>query len=262
MKPMCALIPAGGRGTRLQPLTYAVPKELLPLGAYPTIQHVTDEIVAAGIEDIIVVTGSEKRLIENHLDEVKRRGETTAEFIYVSQDEPRGLGDAVAAGRAAVNDRPFVVALGDGVIVGSQVGALLSRMLKVFENNDASAVVAVERVEREQCRKYGICVPAGDGEGADGPIRLCDLVEKPEPEDAPSTLAICGRYIFKPVIFEYIGALSAGKGGEIQLTDAIADLARGDEAVYAVPLIGEEHRLDVGNVKTYYQAVAELAVDI
>ncbi|MFP3903920.1 MAG: sugar phosphate nucleotidyltransferase [Armatimonadota bacterium] len=262
MKPICALIPAGGRGTRLQPLTYAVPKELLPLGAYPTIQHVTDEVVAAGIRDIIVVTGAQKRLIEDHLDELKRRGETSANFLYVSQEEPRGLGDAVAAGRAAVNDRPFVVALGDGVIRSRQDESLLSRMIDIFDEKDAAAVIGVEQVVQEECRKYGICVPAEEDYSEEGPVRLCDLVEKPEPENAPSTLAICGRYIFKPVIFDYIAALTPGKGGEIQLTDAIADLARAGEPVYAVPLSGGEHRLDVGNLKTYYEAVAELAADV
>lgn len=259
MKPTCAVIPAGGRGTRLQPLTYAVPKELFPLGPYPTIQHVTQEITAAGITDILVITGPEKRLIEDHLDEVKRRGETEANFAYVSQEEPLGLGDAVLCTAPVVGERPFVVALGDGVITGPAQGGLLERMMRLFETHEADAVISVERVSRQDTGRYGICVPSAELEDC---VRLSDLVEKPDPEQAPSRLAICGRYIFTPTIFERIGTLTPGAGGEIQLTDAIADLARSGGRVLAVPLKAAEHRLDVGNPSSYYEAVDELAGDM
>ena len=256
MKPTCAVIPAAGKGTRLYPLTYAVPKELLPLGQCPTIQHVVLEISAAGVKDIIVVTADEKRAIQDHFDVLMENGETDAAFTYVTQQEQRGLGDAVHAAEAAVAGRAFIVALGDAVIVGSAPGELLGRMQRVFEENEADCVVAVREVPPADTVRYGIIAP---GETCGEAIRVTDLVEKPEPDQAPSNLAICGRYIFTPAIFAHLATQEPGTGGEIQLTDAMASLARSGQPVYACPLEKGERRLDVGSLKTYYRAVVELA---
>ncbi len=256
MKPTCAVIPAAGKGTRLHPLTYAIPKELLPLGQCPAIQHVVAEIAAAGVNDIIIVTAKGKDAIRDHFDALTERGEIDATFTYVTQEEQRGLGHAVYTAEAAVGGRAFVVALGDAVIVGSAYGELLRRMQAIFEENDADAAVAVHQIEPADTVKYGIVAP---GEATGEGIGLLDLVEKPQPENAPSNLAICGRYILKPVIFEYLAKQAAGVGGEIQITDALSSLARSGGTVYACPLRDDEKRLDVGNLQTYYHAVLELA---
>ena len=255
MKPLCAVIPAGGKGTRLYPLTYAVPKELLPLGPVPTIQHVVDELVAAGIDDIIVVTGPGKRAVEDHLDEIRRRDQTTARFTYVSQKHQMGLGDAVNAAAAAVGDRAFAVALGDGIIAGPERASLLGRMLALHEREGAAAVIAAQEVARDDVGRYGIFTP---GEPCADGFAVTDLVEKPAADDAPSTLAVCARYVFAPVIFDYLEAQAPGSGGEIQLTDAIAAMARDAGGVYACPLRADERRLDVGSIESYYDAVASV----
>lgn len=256
MIPTCAVIPAAGRGTRLYPLTYAVPKELLPLGQCPTIQHVVHEIVAAGIKDIIVVSAEEKHSIRHHLEVLIENGETDATFTYVIQQQQRGLGDAVHTAEAAVAGRAFIVALGDAVIVGSAPGQLLRRMERVFAETEADCVVAVREVSQADSIKYGMIVP---GDACGDAIRVMDLVEKPKPDEAPSKLAICGRYIFSPTIFAHLARQAPGTGGEIQLTDAMASLARSGSRVYACALGEGERRLDVGDLQTYYRAVAELA---
>jgi len=256
MKPTCAVIPAAGKGTRLYPLTYAVPKELLPLGQCPTIQHVVADLAAAGVNDIVIVIAPGKDAIREHFGALGERGEIEATFTYVTQRDQRGLGHAVYTAEAAVGGRAFVVALGDAVIVGSAYGELLRRMQTVFEENDADAVVAVQQIEPADTVKYGIVAP---GEASGDGIRLLDLVEKPQPENAPSNLAICGRYLLKPVIFEYLAKQAPGVGDEIQITDALSSLASCGGAVYACPLRDDEKRLDVGDLQTYYQAVVELA---
>ena len=256
MKPTCAVIPAAGKGTRLYPLTYAVPKELLPLGQCPTIQHVVLEIGAAGGKDIIVVTAKEKRAIQEHLDVLARNGETDAAFTYVTQQEQRGLGDAVYTAEAAVAGRACIVALGAAVRVGSAAGVLLGRLQRGVEENAAECVVAVREVAPADTVRYGIIAP---GEISGDAIRVSDLVEKPEPAEAPSNMAICGRYIFSPAIFAHLAKQGPGTGGEIQLTDAMASLARSGKPVYACPLEERERRLDVGNLETYYRAVVEVA---
>ncbi len=256
MKPTCAVIPAAGKGTRLYPLTYAVPKELLPLGPCPTIQHVVADITAAGVNDIVIVTAQGKDAIREHFDALGERGEIDATFTYVIQKEQRGLGHAVHTAEAAVGGRAFLVALGDDVIAGSQPGGFLRRMQTIFEQNEADAVVAVHQIEPADTVKYGIVAP---GEASGDGIRLLDLVEKPQPENAPSNLAICGRYLLNPVIFEYLAKQAPGVGGEIQITDALSNLASCGGGVYACPLRDDEKRLDVGDLQTYYQAVVELA---
>ena len=256
MRPTCAVIPAAGKATRLYPLTYAVPKELLPVGPFPAMQHVVAGVIAGGITDIIVVTAEGKGAIREHFDIACERGEIDATFTYVIQEIQRGLGDAVATARAAVGDRPFVVALGDALIVEPQPGELLRRMQAVFEESNADAVVVVERIDPADTVKYGIVAPVGEPGDA---VKLCDLVEKPEPQEAPSNLAICGRYVFRPAIFDYIAVQRPGSGGEIQLTDALANLTRSGGAVYACPLAEGQRRLDIGNLRSYYRAVAKLA---
>jgi UTP--glucose-1-phosphate uridylyltransferase len=249
------VIPAAGKGTRLYPLTYAIPKELLPLGAYPTIQHVVLELTAAGINEIIVVTSAGKEALQRHFEGALQHGDLGVEIQYVVQSQQHGLGDAVLTAADAVGDRAFTVALGDAVIVGSARGELLSRMSELFYRHDADAVVAVEQVEPADTTRYGIVEPA---ETVDDGVRLVGLVEKPGPELAPSNLAICARYMFRSGIFEYLRRLTPGAGDELQLTDALAALARNGGVVWACPLHAPERRLDVGNIDSYYTAVRQM----
>ncbi|NLJ35355.1 MAG: NTP transferase domain-containing protein [candidate division WS1 bacterium] len=255
MKSMCAVIPAAGKGTRLHPLTYAVPKELLPLGACPTIQHVVHELAATGIGEIIVVTSDGKEALQQHFDVLLEHNHLNVSLRYVIQDRQRGLGDAVRTAREAVAERAFAVALGDAVIVGSSPGELLSRMSGLFERYSADAVVAVQQVKPADTSRYGIVAPA---QTTDEGVRLAGLVEKPGPEHAPSNLAICGRYLFKPDVFDYLERLQPGAGGELQLTDALEALVQDGGVVWACPLEAPERRLDVGTVDSYYQAVRDM----
>lgn len=259
-----AVIPAAGLGTRLYPATKSQPKEMLPLGTRPTIQLVAEELVGAGFREILIVTGRQKRAIEDHFDpgdgiapddkceDCSQLFDTTAvQFFYTRQSSPRGLGDAVALAAEFIGDANFVVALGDSVIIGPEDSSLLKRVLRAHEDTHASATIAVQRVSPEATSKYGIIAP--DGDVTDGPIRLEDIIEKPGPARAPSNLAVCARYAFAPVLFDYLARIAPGHGGEVQLTDAIRAMIADGLPVYAVPLAPDERRLDVGNFLTYAQ---------
>ncbi|MBX6377081.1 MAG: UTP--glucose-1-phosphate uridylyltransferase GalU [Clostridia bacterium] len=265
-----AVIPAAGRGTRFLPATKAQPKEMLPLVDKPTIQYVVEEAVAAGIDDILLVTGRDKRAIEDHFDRHRELEATLAErnlgdlltlvqdvselahFHYVRQPEPLGLGHAVLCARYHVGAEPFAVLLGDDVLRGERPG--LVQLLEVFQRF-GRPVVAVQEVPREQVSAYGV---VAGREVEPGLVRVESLVEKPAPEAAPSNLAVIGRYVLTPDVFDVLERLEPGVGGEIQLTDALCALCA-DGPLYAVRLRGR--RYDVGDRLGYLRATVELALE-
>lgn len=237
MKPVRkAIIPAAGLGTRFLPATKALAKEMLPIVDKPTIQFIIEEALASGIEEILIVDGKSKRSIEDHFDSnpelennlreknktdlLKLVQETTDINLYfIRQSHPRGLGDAVLTGKAFIGDEPFVVLLGDD-LMQSEV-PLTKQLIDRFESTGDSTL-AVMRVPNEEVSSYGVITPEEDL--AEGLYRVSNFVEKPKPEDAPSDLAIIGRYLLTPEIFEELEQTEPGKGDEIQLTDAIDSL--------------------------------------
>jgi len=269
MKVRKAIIPAAGLGTRFLPATKAMPKEMLPIVDKPTIQYIVEEAAASGIEDIIVVTGKGKRAIEDHFDrnleleatlrsrgkdellqEVLRSSEL-ADIHYIRQKEPLGLGHAVWSARKFVGDEPFAVLLGDDLIVSEKPG--LRQLIDLYERYRAS-ILAVRPIPPEEIHRYGVIEGK---EIASGIYAVEGLVEKPSPEEAPSNLGIVGRYVLTPRIFAILDELSPGRGGEIQLTDAIARLNE-YEAVYAYVIEGE--RFDVGEKLDYLTTSIEFAL--
>lgn len=260
-----AVIPAAGLGTRLYPATKSQPKEMLPLGTKPTIHLVAEELIEAGLQDLLIVIGGQKRAIADHFDkadglcpqaECDRCDEVFdnphVHYFYTRQSIPKGLGDAVMHARPFVGQDTFVVALGDCVIVGPERSSLMKRALETHERQGAAATIAVQRVPAEATSRYGIVDFEGPGEGV--ALRLRDIVEKPGPERAPSNLAVCARYVFSPVLFDYLERTAPGYGGEVQLTDAIGAMIHDGLPVYAVPLLESEERLDVGNFESYARA--------
>ena len=264
-----AIIPAAGLGTRFLPATKAQPKEMLPIVDKPTIQYIIEEAVEAGIQDIIVVTGRNKRSIEDHFDrsidlelELEKSGKQEmldmvrdisdmANIHYIRQKEPRGLGHAILAAQHFIGDEPFAVLLGDDVVVSRQ--PCLGQMLDVFKEYQTS-ILGVQTVAHEVVDKYGIIA----GKQVDERVyKVNDMVEKPAPEEAPSNVAVLGRYIITPEIFRFLETQDAGKGGEIQLTDALKRLAK-EQAMYAYDFKG--HRYDVGSKVGFIQANIEFAL--
>ncbi|MCI9176064.1 MAG: UTP--glucose-1-phosphate uridylyltransferase GalU [Lachnospiraceae bacterium] len=269
MKVNKAIIPAAGLGTRFLPATKAQPKEMLPIVDKPTIQYIIEEAVEAGIQDIIIVTGRNKRSIEDHfdrsielelelergaklemLDMVKEISEM-ANIHYIRQKEPRGLGHAILAAQHFIGNEPFAVLLGDDVVVAKQ--PCLGQMLDVFREYQTS-ILGVQTVAREVVDKYGIIA----GKQVDDRVyKVTDMVEKPSLEEAPSNVAVLGRYIITPEIFRFLETQDAGRGGEIQLTDALKRLAK-EQAMYAYDFKG--HRYDVGTKAGFIQANIEFAL--
>ncbi len=264
-----AIIPAAGLGTRFLPATKAQPKEMLAIVDKPTIQYIIEEAVASGIQDIIIVTGRNKRSIEDHFDrsieleleleksektemlEMVRKISDMANIHYIRQKEPRGLGHAILTARHFIGNEPFAVLLGDDVVVSKQ--PCLSQMISVY-NEYKTSVLGVQRVAREVVNKYGIV----DCKAIDDRVyKVRDLVEKPSVEKAPSDIAILGRYIITPTVFSYLETQDAGAGGEIQLTDALRRMAK-DEAMYVYDFKG--HRYDVGTKFGFIQANIEFAL--
>ncbi|ADZ85507.1 MULTISPECIES: UTP--glucose-1-phosphate uridylyltransferase GalU [Cellulosilyticum] len=264
-----AIIPAAGLGTRFLPATKAQPKEMLPIVDKPTIQYIVEEAVASGIEDIIIVTGRTKKAIEDHFDksvelemelekkqskkllEIARSVSQIANIYYIRQKEPKGLGHAVLTAKTFVGNEPFAVLLGDDVIDSEKPA--LKQMIEVYEKYNAS-VLGVQTVERKDVNKYGIV----DGVQLDSRIyEVKNMVEKPPIDEAPTNVAVLGRYIITPRIFDYLEKQEIGAGGEIQLTDALNKLAK-EEPMYAYDFIG--HRYDVGNKMGFLQATVEFAL--
>ncbi|AWB46173.1 UTP--glucose-1-phosphate uridylyltransferase [Paenibacillus sp. CAA11] len=269
MKIRKAIIPAAGLGTRFLPATKAMPKEMLPIVDKPTIQYIIEEAVASGIEDIIIVTGKGKRAIEDHFDnsfelehhlsekskwsllEEVRRPSEMADIHYIRQKEPKGLGHAVWCARKFIGNEPFAVLLGDD-IVEAQVPCL-KQMIDVYERYGRS-IVGVQPVGHEEVSRYGIV----DADKLEERIyRAKRLVEKPRPEEAPSDLAIMGRYILTPGIFDVLEAQQEGVGGEIQLTDAISRLGE-SENILAYHFDGSRH--DVGEKLGFIETTLHYAL--
>jgi UTP--glucose-1-phosphate uridylyltransferase len=270
-----AVIPAAGLGTRLLPATKAQPKEMFPIVDTPAIQMVVTEAVAAGITDILIITGRGEGSIEDHFDRtaelealLEAKGKTEelqqvrdlaemASIHFVRQSEALGLGHAVSVAEAHVGDEPFAVLLGDDLIHPDV--PLLRGMLDLSARLGCS-VLGSQEVSREAISAYGCITPVADSEpDADsGAVRVASVIEKPAPEDAPSLLASIGRYVFTPGIFAAIAATGPGKGGEIQITDAVNRLTEA-EPVYALPF--DRGRFDVGNKLGYLQATVELGLE-
>ncbi|HLA41162.1 MAG TPA: UTP--glucose-1-phosphate uridylyltransferase, partial [Candidatus Glassbacteria bacterium] len=261
-----AVIPVAGHGTRLLPATKSQPKEMLPVGRKPVVQYVVEEIEAAGLKQILFVTGAKKRSIEDHfdkdvellehlhksgrdniIDEMKYQ-EMDVSFYYVRQSVQKGLADAVNLARDLVGDQSFVVALGDSIIGGSRPGSLLKRMIEVHRKNQAACTVAIERIPADEVFRYGI-VKTGPEQGK-GVFPVEALVEKPDIDSAPSDLAIAARYVFGPEIFEAIERTLPDKAGELQLTDSIQLLIKKGAPVYAVLMSEGERRYDIGNYES------------
>lgn len=265
-----AIIPAAGLGTRFLPATKAMPKEMLPILTKPTIQYIVEEAVASGIEQIIIVSGRNKRAIEDHFDHapeleniLRQKGKldllkevdastTMAEIHYIRQKEPKGLGHAIWSARHFIGDEPFAVLLGDDIIVSEEPG--LKQLIDQYEQLDAS-VVGVRHVPTEDTHRYGIIDPLNQT-GRRYQVR--QFVEKPVQGTAPSNMAIIGRYILTPTIFEYLATQGAGSGGEIQLTDAIERL-NGQEEVYGYEVEGK--RFDVGEKMGYVETTLAFALE-
>ena len=289
-------MPVAGKGTRLLPLTKSIPKELLPLGRKPVLQHVVEEMQAAGVSQLVMITSESKNSIEQHfatdaelerqlhkqsktelLDALRFLGEGSS-CHYVEQHQQLGLGHAILCARDAVGDQPFLIALGDArmsdsgddVTSASQAPALTipennaslcKRMIRLFEQSDADVAISFQQVPLEKVSRYGIAAieqPYSDG---DEMFILSSLVEKPSAEKAPSRYAVAARYICKPAIFDYLERTTPGHGGEIQLTDAIQALIKDGGRVIGVPLHATEKRYDVGNFETYYTAFIEMALN-
>ncbi|OCT11041.1 UTP--glucose-1-phosphate uridylyltransferase [Paenibacillus pectinilyticus] len=268
MKVRKAIIPAAGLGTRFLPATKAMPKEMLPIVDKPTIQYIVEEAVESGIEDIIIVTGKGKRAIEDHFDnsfeleqnllekqkfellsEVKKS--SNVDIHYIRQKEPKGLGHAIWCARKFIGNEPFAVLLGDDIVRADK--PCLKQMMEQYEYQDAS-IIGVKHVPDEEVSRYGIV----DGFEIEPRLHSINhLVEKPLKELAPSNLAIMGRYILTPRIFEILNNQQPGAGGEIQLTDAIAELNR-YESVYAYEFEGT--RYDVGEKMGFIQTTIEYAL--
>ncbi|MBF0709835.1 MULTISPECIES: UTP--glucose-1-phosphate uridylyltransferase GalU [unclassified Gemella] len=266
-----AIIPAAGYGTRFLPATKAIPKEMLPIINKPTLQYIVEEAVAAGIEDIIIVTGKQKRAIEDHFDKnfeleyelnkkekfnllekVKQPSEL-ANIHYVRQKEMAGLGDAILTAKSFIGDEPFVVLLGDDIVVNELGDPATKQLVDQYEKTNSS-VIGVQTVADNATHRYGIIDPASQD---DRLYEVTRFVEKPAPGTAPSNLAILGRYLLTPGIFKHLEKKYVGAGGEIQLTDAIQMLNE-EEKVYAYDFKG--NRYDVGETDGFIKTTIDFAL--
>lgn len=268
-----AVIPAAGLGTRFLPATKALAKEMLPIVDKPTIQFIVEEALASGIEDILVVTGKSKRSIEDHFDSnfeleynLKEKGKddllklvdesTGIRLHFIRQSHPRGLGDAVLQAKAFVGNEPFVVLLGDDLMdINGTKTPLTKQLIDDYEATHASTI-AVMPVPHEEVSAYGVIAP--QGEGVNGLYSVETFVEKPNPEDAPSDLAIIGRYLLTPEIFDLLEKQEPGAGNEIQLTDAI-DALNKTQRVFAREFKGK--RYDVGDKYGYMKTSIEYGLN-
>lgn len=270
-----AVVPVAGQGTRLLPSTKSQPKEMLPVGRKPVVQYVVEELAQSGIQRLLFVTGPGKTSIENHFDLnaelisfLRETGKEelleeldferqSLQYFYTRQRRQLGLGHAVLCARPLVDHQPFVVALGDSIIGLHAQSRIVRRMVEEFEGAGADAVIAFEDVPPAEVVHYGIAKPADNA----GPVfRLADIVEKPSVAEAPSTLAVAARYVFAPQIFALLEKTPPGKGGEIQLTDAIRALIARGGTVLGLRLPPDERRFDIGNFESYFQAFFEFAL--
>ncbi|MBH0156824.1 UTP--glucose-1-phosphate uridylyltransferase GalU [Fictibacillus sp. 5RED26] len=273
MKVKKAIIPAAGLGTRFLPATKAQPKEMLPIVDTPTIQYIIEEAVDAGIEDILIVTGRGKRAIEDHFDKsleleetLKEKGKdeelariqkisNMADIHYIRQKEPKGLGHAIWCARKFIGNDPFAVMLGDDIVRAQK--PCLKQLIQEFEARNSS-VIGVQEVPTKDVSKYGVVEYDSSFNSGNGLYKVKSLVEKPSIEEAPSNLAIMGRYVLTPEILDILEHLKPGKGNEIQLTDALQEL-NGIQEVFAYLFEGK--RYDIGDKYGFVQATVEFALE-
>jgi len=274
-----AIVPVAGLGTRLLPATKSQPKEMLPVGRKPVVQYVVEELTRVGLQRVLFITGPGKASIENHFDlngeliqTLRESGKedllaeleyerATVQYFYTRQRQLLGLGHAVLCARSFVGNQPFVVALGDSIIGMHAESDVVERMTRCFHDRRAAAVIAFEEVPPHEVGQYGIAQPQSGPGNADGELfEIADLVEKPSPHEAPSNLAIAARYVLSPAIFDALSETRRGKGGEIQLTDAIRAVIRGGGKAYGVRLRPGERRYDIGNFQAYFEAFVEFAL--
>ena len=265
-----AIIPAAGIGTRFLPATKAQPKEMLPIVDKPTLQYIIEEAIASGIEEILIITGRNKKSIEDHFDrsvelelELEKKGKDSmlemvrdisnmADIYFIRQKEPKGLGHAISCAKSFVGDEPFAILLGDDIVYNDEKPCL-KQLIDCYSEYRTS-VLGVQTVAQEDVDKYGIV----DGVHIEDRVyKVRNLVEKPAVEDAPTNIAILGRYIVTPKIFEILENTKPGKGGEIQLTDALLELIN-NEAMYAYNFEGR--RYDVGDKLGFLEATVEYAL--
>lgn len=266
-----AVIPAAGLGTRFLPATKAQPKEMLPIVDKPTLQYIIEEAVASGVEEILIITGRNKKSIEDHFDksvelelelenkgkdkllEVVRNISNMVNIHYIRQKEPKGLGDAIYCARYFIGDEPFAVMLGDDIVDNRDGKPCLKQLIDAYDKYNTT-ILGVQKVKNEDTDKYGIV----DGiKVSDDTYKVNTLVEKPNPDEAPSNMAILGRYIINPEIFDILGDLPPGKNGEIQLTDALEKLNE-KSSMYAY--IFEGKRYDLGDKLGFLQATVDFAL--
>ena len=270
-----AVVPVAGHGTRLLPATKSQPKEMLPVGRKPVVQYIVDELSHSGVKRLLFVTGPGKASIENHFDInselialLRESGKEEQlqelaferqqmDYFYTRQRRQLGLGHAVLCARPFVGSQPFVVALGDSILGVNTNSNVVERMVAQFEQSGADVVIAFEEVPREEVVNYGIALPrqpVGDV------FELQDVIEKPSVAEAPSNLAVAARYVFSPSIFDALAKTEPGKGGEIQLTDAIRRVLREGGKGIGLKLSHAERRFDIGNFESYFQAFVEFAL--
>jgi UTP--glucose-1-phosphate uridylyltransferase len=264
-----AIIPAAGLGTRFLPATKAQPKEMLPIVDKPTLQYIIEEAVLSGIEEILIITGRNKKSIEDHFDksvelelELESKGKIDllnevrdisdlVNIHYIRQKEPRGLGHAIYCARSFIGNEPFAVLLGDDIVYGEK--PCLKQLIDTYEEYKTT-ILGVQQVKENEVSKYGII----EGKHIEDRVyKVKGMVEKPTIQEAPSNIAVLGRYIINPAIFEILERTQPGKGGEIQLTDALKELAQ-KEAIYAYEFAGR--RYDVGDKLGFLEATVEYAL--
>lgn len=265
-----AVIPAAGLGTSFLPATKACPKEMLPIVDKPTIQYIIEEALASSIKDILIISGHNKRAIEDHFDrnpelELNLEEHGKADLLeqvkaiadinihYIRQKEPKGLGHAILCAKSFVGDEPFAVLLGDDVVYNDE-NPCLKQLIDVY-NTTGGSVLGCQTVPQEKVSSYGIV--ASEATAAERIFKVNDMVEKPAVEEAPSRLAVLGRYVITPEIFTILEHTEPGRGGEIQLTDALKVLAK-QQNMYAYDFIGR--RYDVGDKQGYLEATVEYAL--
>jgi UTP--glucose-1-phosphate uridylyltransferase len=270
-----AVVPVAGLGTRLLPATKSQPKEMLPVGRKPVVQYVVEELTRMKLNRVLFITGPGKTSIENHFDlneeliqELRESGKedlleeleyerAPLQYFYTRQRELLGLGHAIQCAEPFVGNQPFVTALGDSIIGMHAKSDIVQRMIRCFHDQQASAVIAFEKVPMEEVHRYGIAKPKQRGDI----FEIEDLVEKPSRQEAASDLAIAARYVFAPAIFDAIKRTAPGKNGEIQVTDAIRLLMKEGGRVFGVCLRPDERRYDIGNFQAYFRAFVEFALE-
>ena len=274
MEISIAVVPVAGLGTRLLPATKSQPKEMLPVGRKPVVQYVVEELTRVGMKRLLFITGPGKTSIENHFDlnddliQALREGgkeEQLAEleferapvqYFYTRQRQLLGLGHAILCAEPFVGNQPFVAALGDSIIGMHAKSDIVKRMTACFIEKKAVAVIAFEEVDPAEVYKYGVAKPKDSGDL----FEIEDLIEKPSVAEAPSNLAIAARYVLTPTVFDAIRRTQPGKGGEIQVTDAIRLMIREGGKAYGIRLRSGERRYDIGNFQAYFRAFVEFAL--